>query len=218
MRDSMKKLTADDVLQGHEDKFTIGLLHEDGTVTRLFKIIYSANDCSYFVSFPYHPYRGKAILGAFTINYDLREFQVSDAQMLDIACSNEESNAIKLSHHPDGLVQFSGGGIISGPGNAGIRTRSWPLSKPAPGPAFAVSMFSVAGYSNKKITDVACTFPADALMPSKEDGLLIVEGFYFPWEATNHTQRTNVGERVITIKRPSDGMALQLKVLTPPAK
>jgi len=52
----------------------------------------------------------------------------------------------------------------------------------------------------------------------KENGPLVIEGFYFPWEATNHTQRTNDGERVITVRRPLDGKALQLKVLTPPAK
>jgi hypothetical protein len=87
-----------------------------------------------------------------------------------------------------------------------------------PGPAFAVSIFSTAGYSTKAITDVACTFPAQALLPSKDKGVLVVEGFYFPWEATDHTQRTQDGERVITIRRPLDGKALRLKVLTPPAR
>jgi hypothetical protein len=79
-------------------------------------------------------------------------------------------------------------------------------------------MFSIDGYSKKAISDVPCLFPGEALTPTKERGALVIQGFYFPWEATNHTQRTPHGERVISIKRPLDGKALQLKVLTPPAK
>ena len=138
--------------------------------------------------------------------------------MIDIASSDEESNGIKLSHHRSGFVQFSGGGIVSGPGNAGIQVQSWPLSQPVSGPAFAVTMFSIEGYSKKAISDVACFFPGDELAPCKENGALVIEGFYFPWDATRHTQRTPDGERVITIKRPLDGKHLKMKVLTPPAK
>jgi hypothetical protein len=137
--------------------------------------------------------------------------------MLDIAGSEDESNGIKLSHHRSGFVQFSGGGIISGPGKPGVQVQSWPLSKPVPGPAFSVSILSIEGYSKKAIADVACLFPGSGLTPTRETGVLIIEGFYFPWEATTHTQLTDEGERVISVRRPSDEKALQLKVLTPPA-
>ena len=71
-------------------------------------------------------------------------------RLLDIGLSKENKNAIKLSHHPDGWLQFSGGGIISGRGKPGFGYQSWPMAKPAAGPAFSVTFHSVANYQKAK--------------------------------------------------------------------
>jgi hypothetical protein len=68
-----KALSDESVLGGGQDQFTVGIRHDNDSITRLFKIGYARNDCSYFVFFPYHPYRGKAVLGKFIVNYARRE-------------------------------------------------------------------------------------------------------------------------------------------------
>ena len=46
-----KAISDEAVLGGREEMFTVGLRHADGTATRLLKVGYATNDCSYYVFF-----------------------------------------------------------------------------------------------------------------------------------------------------------------------
>src|SRR5438552_2891197 len=108
---------------------------------KLFKMWYGS-DGSYYVTVPYHSAR-KAVLFKQTVNYVTSVPKTVDGgdlipadQAIDIASSDD--TRIKLSHHPDGFLQFSGAGVLSGK-NAdgsirGIGIQSWPLAAGCRGP------------------------------------------------------------------------------------
>lgn len=80
--------------------------------------IWFGSDGSYYVSSPYHN-QSRALLTRFTINYARQEQEVSFSEVIDSASVEDERHALKLSHHPDGFLQFSGSGVLSGRGEDG---------------------------------------------------------------------------------------------------
>lgn len=103
-------------------KYTILFERVDGR----YKIckVWFGKDGSYYVSVPYHPAK-KAFLCKQTMNYDTSVVYTIDggdflpiSEALDVASS--DNKRIKLSHHPDGFIQFSGSGVISGKRPDGI--------------------------------------------------------------------------------------------------
>jgi hypothetical protein len=112
---------------------------------KVFKVGFGG-DGSYFVCAPYHPLN-TAILGKIQVNYARgKPFTLSEAfdQALELATLDDSDQRLKLSHHPDGFLQFAGTGVVSGRTSAGvpkgIGVRSWSLDKPTFGPSFGVTM------------------------------------------------------------------------------
>ena len=130
------------------------LAYADGEVTTdLCKIIFGG-DGSYFVTAPYHPH-DRAIIAKFTVNYAHEDQFFPLDEAVDIGVLEDAEQRLKLSHHPDGFLQFSGHGVVSGRDEAGkirgIGVKSWPLYEPTLGPSFSVAFSS----------PVACGRPSD---------------------------------------------------------
>jgi hypothetical protein len=193
-------------------KYTI-LFEKEGVFYKLCKIIFGA-DGSYYVTVPYHS-ADKGIFLKCTVNYNQFEMVIPVGDAIDIASSDEKR--IKLSHHPDGFVQFSGQGLISGKdveGNIkGIGVMSWPLSKPVHGPAFTIVAWGIEKF--KQVNQVkrnSCIFSSHNLIPNPRTNGLILEGHYFPPEVRRFIQVGADGTQVISIIHPV-GIMMPLKVL-----
>ncbi len=186
----------------------------------LCKIIFGG-DGSYYVTAPYHPHN-RALVSRLTINYAAGApfFSLSDA--LDLAVFDDDQRRLKLSHHPDGFLQFSGEGVTSGrerDGRAkGIGTRSWPLQKPTMGPAFAMSFSDPLELgrptAGKPRTLVFTEADIEHMRPAKDTtGGLGVTGFYFPVPWRQYVERIGDGEYQLRLVNPSAQAILPLRVL-----
>jgi hypothetical protein len=111
-------------------KYTV-VYEKGGHRYKLCKIFFGS-DGSYYVTSPYHPAEGATLLKA-TVNYALSEMEIPVEQAIDAAAAEDDELRIKLSHHPDGFLQFSGQGIVSGKDADGnirsIGVMSWPLDR-----------------------------------------------------------------------------------------
>jgi hypothetical protein len=193
-------------------KYTI-LFEREGLFYKLCKIIFGA-DGSYYVTIPYHS-ADKGIFLKCTVNYDQFEMMIPVGDSLDIASSDEKR--IKLSHHPDGFVQFSGQGLISGKdveGNIkGIGVMSWPLAKPVHGPAFIIVAWGIEKLKHVyQVKRKSYIFHSHNLIPNPRSNGLILEGHYFPPEARRFIQIDADGTQVISIIHPV-GIIMPLRVL-----
>ena len=95
----------------HYGKYTI-VYQKPEAEYKLCKIWFGA-DGSYYVTSPYHP-EGRAFLMKIRVNYSLQEMTVPLEEAIDTAGLDDDDRRLKLAHHPDGFVQFSGHGILSG--------------------------------------------------------------------------------------------------------
>jgi hypothetical protein len=141
-------------------------------------------------------------------------------QAVDIASVEDVERAVKLSHHPDGLVQFSGPGVTSGRDENGkpngVAVGSWPLTKPVAGPAFTLVIRGIDSFdTTERPSPTDVTFGESELTLVPAPRIFVLEGHYFP-PAWRRFIRTGVdGERTINIVHPN-GALLGLKVLLPP--
>jgi len=86
-------------------------------------------------------------VGANSVNYAKAQMNVAFEEYIDLASIEDEQRAVKLSHHPDRLVQFSDPGVRSGQGRpTGMAVQSWPLDHPVAGPSFELVMRGVRGF------------------------------------------------------------------------
>jgi hypothetical protein len=90
---------------------------------KLVRILFGS-DGSYFVSCPYRD-ADRAHLAIVTVNYAKQEMQVALDQTVASAAASDVRRAIKLAHHPDGFIQFSGPGITSGRNKDGSPKHEW---------------------------------------------------------------------------------------------
>lgn len=183
--------------------------------------VFFGTDGSYYVTSPYHPAQ-KAVLVKMTVNYAREYMEVPLEQMVDIASAEDDEKRLKLSHHPDGLVQFSGQGIVSGrdaEGNIrGMGVMSWPLDTPIRGPAFGAVIHEVQYFERADhVKGESCIFNEEELTPGPRPNHLVLEGQYFPplWRRFIRTQPD--GTKAISIVHPA-GAVVQLKVLLPPER
>ncbi len=169
---------------------TYTLAYDDGeTSVDLCKIIFGG-DGSYFVTAPYHPH-DRALIAKFTVNYarDEQNFPLSEA--VDVGLLEDAEQRLKLSHHPDGFLQFSGHGVLSGRDQAGkirgIGVMSWPLYKPTLGPSFSVAFSSPVACGRQsekgKIQERLVFYENDIehMRPAGTAGLILT-GYYFPMQ------------------------------------
>lgn len=197
--------------------YTVVYSSDEGSYD-LCKIILG-DDGSYYVTAPYHPLN-KALLGKFTVNYARETHSVSLDQALEVAVLEDDDRRLKLSHHPDGFLQFSGEGIRSGrePDGAprGLGLQSWPLWRPTFGPSFGL-VFSdprKTGRASRNRPRSVTFFEKDMEL-MRLDGVLGlgIQGFYLPAPWREYVVRGADDQYQIGIINPSAQAVLNLKVL-----
>jgi hypothetical protein len=123
---------------GRNASYTVSYRTEQ-TCVDLCRVIFGG-DGSYYVTAPYHPLN-HALVGIYTINY-AKETISAFSDGLELALLDDDEHRLKIAHHPDGFLQFSGSGIRSGRDAAGkpkgIGIMSWPLASPTWGPSFSL--------------------------------------------------------------------------------
>ncbi len=156
----------------------------DGEPVDLCKVIFGG-DGSYYVTAPYHAHN-RATAAIITVNYAFDEAAVSLSDAVDLAVLEDDDRRLKLSHHPDGFLQFSGEGVRSGrnPDGSpkGMGVVSWPLIQPALGPSFSVSFsdpFKSGRPSRGDAATITLRHAEIEHMSVGQPGLHIV-GYYFP--------------------------------------
>jgi len=194
------------------------LLEVDTRWHKLCRVFYG-RDGSYYVTSPYREGDG-AVLVKSTVNYAKAQTTVTFEELIDLASIEDEQHAVKLSHHPDGLVQFSGPGVRSGrdgQGNlTGMAVQSWPLDRPVAGPAFGLVIRGVKGFeiaNHPCNDDVAFSEHELTLLPAPR--IYVVEGHYFPPLWRRFVQTEVDATKRISILHPN-GAVLRLRVLLPP--
>jgi len=197
-------------------RYTV-LYEGEGVRYKLCKIFFGP-DGSYYVSSPYHPSE-EAVLIKYTVNYALSEQRISMEQMLDSASAEDDEQRIKLSHHPDGFLQFSGQGIVSGKdaeGNIrGIGVMSWPLHTPVSGPAFVLSMFGLKHSEiANRVRDNPLVFKHEELTPMPRPNTFYLEGHYLPALWRRFVRTKEDGTKTISIVHPG-GAVIELQVILP---
>jgi hypothetical protein len=192
---------------------------QDGIRYKICRIFFG-RDGTYYVTSPYHPLK-KAIQFKATVNYDLDESIISADEFIDSAEFDDEEGRIKLAHHPDGYLQFSGQGVLSGKtpdGDIkGIGVWSWKLERPASGPAFVVAINGVSSFERAtETTDQVCEFSSSRLSLFPEPRTLILEGHYFPPLHRRFIRPSALGEPEIAVVHPT-GKVLFLRTILPAA-
>lgn len=149
--------------------------------------IWFGHDGSYYVTCPYHPARtGHLFLR--TLNYARPEATSSThSHMVAQGIVNEDAGRVKLSHHTDGYVQFSGQGVVSGRhadgSPKGIGVHSWPLRRPTLGPSFSLTIVGAHAFESSVRKDSNVVEFTESDLPPVVDGQgIILEGYYFPPE------------------------------------
>jgi hypothetical protein len=201
----------------NRDKYTI-IYERDSNRYKLFKVLYG-RDGSYYVTSPYHPERTAALIKS-TINHARQEMLIPYEELVELAGAHDDDRRIKLAHHPDGFVQFSGQGILSGrdPDGTirGIGVMSWRLDKPVLGPAFSVGIRGVDKFASPRGNeDNPIVFRSSEITPVPGPRILLLEGYYFQSLWRRFIRVATDGSLTISIVHPAKAV-INLKVLLPP--
>ena len=192
------------------------VLQKVDTKYKLIKIIFH-KDGSYFVTAPYHNQK-KAFLFKMEVDYQKHQQIISHSETIENTALDDDDLALKISHHPDGFLQFSGQGIRSGKNEdgtpKGIGIQSWPLSSPPKGPAFGVTIKNYQDMiqSTKPDPKELC-IKFETISGDEEDTTTIVRGFFIPLQFKEYIYKENNVE-YISIADPS-GVMLKLHVIRP---
>ena len=176
-------------------------------------------DGSYYVTAPVHPAQ-RALLAVFSVNYAEQRSTLALSDSVDLAAADAEDKEIKLSHHFDGFMQFSGAGLVSGrddEGNIrGVGVDTWPLTQPTRGPAFALAITDLEHLA-VETSDSAETllFTEDDVTPLPSADQVVLEGYFFPPLWRRFVRRDRRGELTISVFHPAKAV-LQLRVALPP--
>ncbi len=190
------------------NRYTIIFEETDGTRYKLCRILLTS-DGSYFVTCPYHQ-SDKIFLGRLHINYANPKKRANDPPIEYAIIDDDDEHRVKLAHHPDGFVQFSGQGIVSGrhpDGSAkGLGLKSWPLNLPTAGPACAITIqrpteFRIADTPSKE--DII--FYGNDLYRTDIDNGIIIEMYYFTGMWRRFVRRGANGP-IICLRHPSDAI------------
>lgn len=183
----------------------------------LFKILFGG-DGSYYITAPYHPL-DSAIAARFTVNYAdaNQEFLLAEAE--ELAALDDVDKRLKISHHPDGFLQFSGQGVRSGRDEngepRGLGVFSWPLERPTLGPSFQLAFSDpvACGRPSKNLTRTV-VFDNDDLDHIRKgvDGLTIV-GYYLPVRWREFIYRGADREHWIDLVHPNAQAVKHLRVV-----
>jgi hypothetical protein len=180
--------------------------------------ILMGGDGSYYMTAPYHPH-DTALAAIWTVNYAERPGIFSLGDALQIATVDDDDRRLKLAHHPDGFLQFSGEGVLSGrndDGSAkGLGTHSWPLGLPTFGPSFGVAFSDphANGRPSAGRPRTVTFFEEDIAHLRKGVIRLKITGFYFPVPWREFVHRVAQDHYEISIVNPSTQAVLRLRVL-----
>lgn len=187
----------------------------------LCKILFGG-DGSYYLTAPYHP-ANRAVAGKITVNYAEQHGDVDLLESQELLVVDDEKKRLKVAHHPDGLLQFSGQGIRSGrddEGNPrGLGTISWPLHAPTFGPSFHM------GFSDPRLCGRPSKHrPRTLLLPEAEIehmrapgvvGLTLI-GYFLPLPWREFVYRTPDKQWWINLLQPAAQAMKPLRVLLAP--
>ncbi len=67
----------------------------------------------YYVTLPYHE-SGRTLLFKHVINYASSENHLTLEDAQELGLLKDDDARLKFAHHPDGFLQFSGTGVLSG--------------------------------------------------------------------------------------------------------
>jgi hypothetical protein len=162
--------------------YTLGYTR-DGRYVDLCRVVFGG-DGFYYVMAPYHPL-DKALAGVYTVNY-ARQSVMALADAVELAVLDDDERRLKIAHHPDGFLQFSGEGVRSGRDPSGeprgIGIMSWPLSNPTFGPSFSL-LFSdpfECGREAQVASSSILFEEADLVHLRKDLPGLRITGYYLP--------------------------------------
>ena len=151
--------------------------------------IWFGSDGSYYVTSPYHP-DSKAWLFKVRVNYALEEMTIPLEELHDLASVDDDERCLKLAHHPDGFVQFSGRG-----------------------PAFGIVIRGIEQFQQASATGDKTVVFSDAEISSLPGAnTLVIEGHYFPSLWRRFVRVEHDGSRTISVFHPAKAV-LKLKVL-----
>ncbi len=189
-----------------------------GEVIKLMKFWWGT-DGSYYFSCPYIP-GGRVLLFKTTVNYNKQEQESSFDEALELALLENDERRLKVSHHPDGFLQFSGEGVRSGRDTEGqpkgIGTTSWRVDRPTRGPSFGMSVFGLHAFARLKQprSDNLVFREEEVSLPPGWTSLHI-EGYILPslWARFVRRERSR---SVINLSHPAGAVLTMPVVFTPP--
>ncbi len=192
-----------------------------GRTVDLCKII-MGGDGSYYVTAPFHPHN-RAIAAIMTVNYAKPPQVLRFDEALEVAVLDDDDRRLKLSHHPDGFIQFSGEGVLSGRNEdgspRGLGTQSWPLRQPTLGPSFGM-VFGDPHRSGRPTNDRPRTviFQEEDIAHMRKGELagLRIAGHYLPVRWREFVQRIGPDHYEVGIVNPGAQAVLRLRALLAP--
>lgn len=140
-------------------RYTI-IYERDGNRYKVVRVLIG-EDGSYYVTCPYHVSE-KVSLTKRIVNYPNPDSRAEDAP-IELAVLEDDDHRLKLSHHPDGFVQFSGHGVRSGKHEdgtpKGLGLQSFRLDRPTAGPAVSVTILGPTAFevARKERTEILCS-------------------------------------------------------------
>jgi hypothetical protein len=182
--------------------------------------VWFGKDGSYYVTAPYHQAR-KAQVSIRTVYYERPVQKFAHGEGLqDAALFDDDEHRLKLSHHPDGFLQFSGKGVTSGLNDdgspKGVGIRSFRLdSPPKSGPTFSCAIYGIDQFENGEDDGTGCVqFDVKDFAPLLNANGFLLEGVLFTEEDRQFIQPTASGPAVL-FTHPRTSLAMKYKVLLP---
>jgi hypothetical protein len=197
-------------------KYTV--TYEKGGIKYKLCKVWFGVDGSYYLSSPYHRAQ-KAVLFKIKFNFTRHGMSTPSGVLVDIASVEDDEKRLKLAHHPDGFIQFSGQGILSGKNpNGTIRgmgVMSWPLDAPVRGPAFGVTFRGIEEFARAEAAvDGPIVFRHEELAVVPGVDAYVLEGYYLPEELRRFVRKDKSGKQIILLVHPI-GVVIPLKVIFP---
>lgn len=189
-----------------------------GEAVKLMKFWWGT-DGSYYFSCPYIP-GGRVLLFKTTVNYSKQEKESSLDESIELALLEDDDRRLKVSHHPDGFLQFSGEGIRSGLDTEGrpkgIGTTSWRVDDPTRGPSFGMSVFGLHAFARlERPRSGDLVFREEKVSLPSGWTSLHIEGYILPRLWARFVRREGSGS-VISLTHPA-GVVLTMPVVFTPS-
>lgn len=157
------------------------ILQQGDTKYKLMKIIFTKN--AYLITAPYHNQK-KAFVFKAEIDYGKSDQFIPLGDITEGAILDDDDLTLKIAHHTDGWLHFSGNGITSSGSNEGgtkgIGIQSWPLSAPPGGPAFSVTIKDYRNMekSTSLNTDELCVKLETAVPKDNDATSILIDGYF----------------------------------------